>query len=681
MEVTMNAVLVGPEIEENLSLRYLAASLVRAGHDCAIVPFNRRRDLRAAAKAVLRRRPSLLGLSLVVQRRYPEYRELATLLRRLGFSGHITAGGHFAGLRAEEILRDAPAIDTVIHHEGEERIVSLMKLLDSGGAAPGALDGISWRAADGSIGYRAPARVAGIDDLAPPLRRGPRRILGLGSAPIVSSRGCAGSCSFCSIHAWHRQVSGDRLRFRSPTAVAREMIDLGRDLGVRVFTFHDDDFLHPDRAKTSERCRAILEAAEDGIGEPFAFILKCRPDQIEEGLFDYLKSKGLVRAYVGIETATQLGIRTLNRRVAPGDNERALAILRSLGILACFNLLVFHPDTTIEELDENVAFLSSNLDHPFDVGRTELYARAALETRMVNKGRAVGDWRGYDYRIADARAEEAFSLFIDALWERHFRTRSMPHRSQDLSFRMNLLRRFHPRFAPAELETRVGALVRDVNDATVEHLRRIAGAARTGSRELAPAGRAALVEAISSHAAARLRAQSIQWASLELEIECRSRIARMVPAAAPSIGTAARALSRAAAAVPIVALAFCGCADKDQVVDPLPPPVVRFGAEIEPYLNYTCTRAGCHSTQDAQAGLVLESGESYDMLVNVPSTQLPAMNRVTPDSSAASYIVHKLEGTQLSVGGSGEQMPKGGVMSPSFIAKLIQWIKNGAPRN
>jgi radical SAM superfamily enzyme YgiQ (UPF0313 family) len=160
MEVTMNAVLVGPEIEENLSLRYLAASLVRAGHDCAIVPFNRRRDLRAAAKAVLRRRPSLLGLSLVVQRRYPEYRELATLLRRLGFSGHITAGGHFAGLRAEEILRDAPAIDTVIHHEGEERIVSLMKLLDSGGAAPGALDGISWRAADGSIGYRAPARVA-----------------------------------------------------------------------------------------------------------------------------------------------------------------------------------------------------------------------------------------------------------------------------------------------------------------------------------------------------------------------------------------------------------------------------------------------------------------------------------------------------------------------------------------
>ncbi|HVO77061.1 MAG TPA: radical SAM protein, partial [Candidatus Bathyarchaeia archaeon] len=486
---------------------------------------------------------------------------------------------------------------------------------------------------------------------------------------------------FCSIHAWHRQVRGARLRFRSPAAVAREMIEMHRNQGVRVFTFHDDDFLHPDPARSRERARSILEAAEDGMRSPFAFIVKCRPDQVEEDLFAYLKSKGLVRAYVGIETASALGIRTLNRRVKPEENERALDTLRSLGLLACFNLLIFHPETTLEELDENIDFLSRNLDHPFDVGRTELYAHAALETRMVAEGRAIGDWRGYDYRIADPRAEEAFSLFVTTLWDRHFGAHSIMHRAQDLSFRMDLLGRFYPRIATPELHSRVSALVREVNASTVDHLRRISAAAREGSGTLSAAERASFVESMRSDVESRLRRQSIQWAALALELECRSRIGRALPASTSAFEWAPRIVSRTAVAVPLLALAFCGCSDTTTVVDPLPPPVAHFGADVEPYLSATCATSGCHSTQHPAAGLTLTTGQSYDNLVNVPSSELPAMARVKPGRSDSSYVVCKLEGTQLAVGGSGEKMPIGGPVSQSFLAKLIDWIGRGAKRD
>ena len=39
--------LIGPELEENLSLRYLAASLQRAGVESRILPFNGERDFPA----------------------------------------------------------------------------------------------------------------------------------------------------------------------------------------------------------------------------------------------------------------------------------------------------------------------------------------------------------------------------------------------------------------------------------------------------------------------------------------------------------------------------------------------------------------------------------------------------------------------------------------------------------
>jgi SAM-dependent methyltransferase len=281
-------------------------------------------------------------------------------------------------------------------------------------------------------------------------------------APMVTSRGCSGTCSFCSIHAWHRQVPRGRLRFRSPARVVAEMIRLHRERGVRVFIFHDDDFLHPDPRQARDRCRAILDPVEREIG-PFAFVVKCRPDDVEEELFAYLQARGLARAYVGIESHSRTGIRALNRRVLPETNERALSILRGVGVYSCFNLLVFHPDSTAGELEENLAFLGRHADIPFDVARAELYARSALEERMVREGRALGDYRGHDYRIADGTAERAFRRFAALLWERHFGGASILHRSQELGYRVSLLRRFHPGMVTPDLERRAAALIRGVN--------------------------------------------------------------------------------------------------------------------------------------------------------------------------------------------------------------------------
>ena len=119
--------LVGPELEENLSLRYLASSLTAAGFHSTIVPFNRPDDLPRVVAELLEsgEQPALVGLSLAFQRRAKDFLALAVALRQRGYTGHISAGGHFGTFACREILRDFAEVDSICRHEAEHTLVSL----------------------------------------------------------------------------------------------------------------------------------------------------------------------------------------------------------------------------------------------------------------------------------------------------------------------------------------------------------------------------------------------------------------------------------------------------------------------------------------------------------------------------------------------------------------------------
>jgi hypothetical protein len=84
----------------------------------------------------------------------------------------------------------------------------------------------------------------------------------------------------------------------------------------------------------------------------------------------------------------------------------------------------------------------------------------------------------------------------------------------------------------------------------------------------------------------------------------------------------------------------------------------------------------CHEGASAPEGLRLDADNSYNLLVDVPSTEVPSLMRVKPGDPANSYIIQKLEG-HAAVGG---QMPLDGPYLPATtIAFVAQWITNGAP--
>jgi hypothetical protein len=87
----------------------------------------------------------------------------------------------------------------------------------------------------------------------------------------------------------------------------------------------------------------------------------------------------------------------------------------------------------------------------------------------------------------------------------------------------------------------------------------------------------------------------------------------------------------------------------------------------------------CHIGGGAPEGLRLDAADSFNLLVGVPSTEVPSLMRVKPGDPDNSYIIQKLEGHAA----VGAQMPFGcpstqPCLTTSTIAFIRQWITDGA---
>ncbi len=101
-----------------------------------------------------------------------------------------------------------------------------------------------------------------------------------------------------------------------------------------------------------------------------------------------------------------------------------------------------------------------------------------------------------------------------------------------------------------------------------------------------------------------------------------------------------------------------------------------WAADVWPVLNPPAL-CDCHTP--GSGGLLMgDVDTAYTNLVGVMSTESP-LTRIEPGSVDASYLWHKINGTQNDVGGSGSNMPLGAPPLPQATLDLIQeWIDGGA---
>jgi len=501
--------LVGAEDEENLAIRYLGAELQKKGHTVRIAPCSNNNDFSGVLKELKSFNPDIVAVSMAFQSLAPMFLELIHKINQTKPEVHVTVGGHFPTFEFEKLL-EFETIDSVIRFEGEHSIAELVDALvnDQNSFKKLKLNknllNISESLSDTSkklsdipnldknlskipnlvfklAGEKSTIKenhliwkFPDLDDLPFPLRNEtPHTRLGERFATLITSRGCFHSrCIYCCIGAFHKQKTGLPYSLRSPENVAREMGKLYHHHKVRLFQFHDDNFLLPSKKSSHARLNSLKKSLiEEKVElEDIALLIKTRPEGIDQDILTILEEMGTVGVFLGVENASDRGLKALARSSTVDEINHSLKLLEDFNMGVTFNLLIFHPRATLEEINENICFMNRNKKLAFDFGRAEIVAGSPLEQLVKRKGLLMGQWPHWDYRIQDDAVEKMFRLNSLTFYRENSPYPELSHKLIALSYRSNLLQHFYPGKKSEKIQDETICLIKDTNEFTLQSL-------------------------------------------------------------------------------------------------------------------------------------------------------------------------------------------------------------------
>ena len=409
--------LVGFQHQGNLGLGYLASTLRQHGYNVIICDIEAPPD-QIVATAV-QSNPMIIGFSLIFQFYILQYKQIIGMLREAGIDCHFTMGGHFPSLSHVQTLNMVPQLDSVVRFEGEMTLLELADVIGNGREWR-TVPGLAFRAenqpeTDTSDNIATTPMRALVDDLDllpyPDRNYEPETAIGHKALPLLASRGCARTCSFCSIQTFYRAAPGKIVRTRKPALVVEEMRSLYLDRGIRIFLFQDDDF--PLFGPVWRRWAAsfVSELHRSGLSSRVIWKMNCRADSVDPDVFASMRDAGLYLVYMGLESGNEEGLKTLHKQITVEQNLRAVQLLKQVGLLFEFGFMLFDPGSTLDSVRANLNFLRTILADGCAAAvfcRMLPYDGTPIKDELERTGRLKGDIVKPDYDFLDPRTNALY---------------------------------------------------------------------------------------------------------------------------------------------------------------------------------------------------------------------------------------------------------------------------------
>jgi len=466
-----DVLLVGFEAQENLGLRSIAAFLTQEGIRVVIEPLQSATKERIL-ETIRKRRPRIVGFSLIFQRMLDDFAGLIAYLRRQRVAAHFTIGGHYPTFEYEQILTSLPGVDTVVRHEGEDTLLELFRRLDRPESWP-EIRGLAFRR-NGMV-HVTPHRplIPNLDALPFPVRSADgARHRGIGIRALAGSRGCCYNCSFCSIREFYQSSPGSHRRTRSPEHVVQEMEMLFHDYGVRIFIFQDDDILMRARRHRDWLDTFVRRLEHAGLAKEILWRISCRIDDINAEMLRRMQAAGLASVYLGIESGSDHGLKTFNKGYRVADVYRSLDTLRRVGIPFEFGFMIFEPYSTAASVRENIEFLrrvGKDGEALVHFCKMSPYAGTPIARRLKDEGRLKGTAACPDYRFLDGRLDFLQLFYSQTFNFRNFDDRGLVERLRFAKFDACVVRKFlSKQYDGKAYGESVKRLIRESNESATE---------------------------------------------------------------------------------------------------------------------------------------------------------------------------------------------------------------------
>jgi magnesium-protoporphyrin IX monomethyl ester (oxidative) cyclase len=287
--------------------------------------------------------------------------ECAELARQALPGAKIVLGGVHPSCAPEESAA-IPAVDYVVHGEGENSFPALLSHLLKGAAdVP---PGLYWKEKNAVRTSGLPEMILDIDSLPMPAydlldlplyrRMAEKAVIQRGekvelTMPVITSRGCPFHCIFCAAH----RLNGRHWRGRSPSRVVDEIEFLYRQYGVRSFSIEDSNFTY-DEERAFNICEEILRR---GLKIRWNTPNGLRADRITPRLVDAMKRAGCYEITLAAEHGDQEFLSKVIRKGLDLESIfRVGVIIRKAGLsVTCFLMMGF-PGETEKELNRTLIF-------------------------------------------------------------------------------------------------------------------------------------------------------------------------------------------------------------------------------------------------------------------------------------------------------------------------------------
>jgi radical SAM superfamily enzyme YgiQ (UPF0313 family) len=357
---------------------------------------------------VLKINPKIVGVSLLDDSKKKGFALIKTL-RQSGYEGIIVVGGYLATFADREILSDFPQIDYVVRGEGEITLHMLMNyLLSDSGPELSEIQSLTFRQDGAVISNQARPLISDLSILPPADRKYAQSILDQGSTlRIYATRGCWGQCSFCDIIGMYASSPGKAWRRRPVTQLVDEIEQLIKTYNTHHFVFNDDQFLVKGKKSYEmvEEFALELERRELSI----KFELMCRADTVNRRIMQRLKSVGLQRVFLGLESFDEKQLSRFKKGISVRQNLRAVITLYHERIDVIASVILADAYTTfIDLLKQFIVLYELKIRHFNSVHcqisvnkKLEIYRGSAVYEEYKRNGLLTRDnyLSGYDFKL------------------------------------------------------------------------------------------------------------------------------------------------------------------------------------------------------------------------------------------------------------------------------------------
>ncbi|MEO6715889.1 MAG: hopanoid biosynthesis associated radical SAM protein HpnJ [Novosphingobium sp.] len=352
--------------------------------------------------------------------------------------------GAKVAVQPEESLSACDAIDFVCREDYDFTCVELAE-----GKPLAEIDGITWRAPDGSLVRNKDRAIIEDMDVLPMVSPVYKRDLdsskyfgGYQRHPYVSfytGRGCKSRCTFC---LWPQTISGHRFRHRSAGKVAEEVAYILREMPEVKEIFFDDDTLTDAHDHVTE---LSVEMGKLGFGKPgFPVTWGCNAKaNVPRDVLKVMKENGCRVLLVGYESGNQQILHNIKKGILVTKAREFTRDAHELGLTIHGTFILGLPGETLETIEETTRYAMELNPHTIQVSLAAPYPGTFLYKQATENG-----WFSGTDMLLDDGGNQIAQL-------------SYPHLSSEVIFDKveEMYKRFY--FRPRKIGSIVGEMLRD----------------------------------------------------------------------------------------------------------------------------------------------------------------------------------------------------------------------------